>query len=103
MAISPADKLSTELLIFHRKLLTSYCEKKSNATNDYNCIAFVFGITNQRWQPLPEQGDYWPDDIPNENTEEEVAQLASSWKMFLHKRDDAVAEVGRDVARTVTP
>src|SRR3989442_11379407 len=38
----------------------------STASWEYNCIAWVAGVTDAWWWPVP--GRYWPADVPREET-----------------------------------
>src|SRR5579884_3026286 len=75
-------RLSPTLLVYHPKLLHAVADEISPATKDYNCIAFALGITNQRWQPEPESGDYWPPDVPQEDTLEAWLALFEKYKFI---------------------
>ncbi len=76
--LSEGEKLELQLL--HKNLRNASWEKRSNRTPEYNCIAFVLGIQNQRWQPEPLHGDYWPEGIPQSNTDDAWIALFERFK-----------------------
>ncbi|NUP07970.1 MAG: hypothetical protein HOW73_18140 [Polyangiaceae bacterium] len=67
---------------FAPRLASDNCELTSNATEDYNCLAFAAGVTNQWWEPyvIPPSrpGIYWPAGVfPDNGVEHWVAALAT--------------------------
>ncbi|MGA2232579.1 MAG: hypothetical protein ABSH22_16910 [Tepidisphaeraceae bacterium] len=67
---------------------------KSSRDIKYNCIAFALGIENQRWQPGPNRGDYWPRGIPQDDTD--AAWLAMFQKQGFSRCDNGNHEDGFD-------
>jgi hypothetical protein len=54
--------LELDLSEFPRLEAEGY-EVKSEATPDYNCIAFAADDLSRRWSPFPEEDAYWPEGI----------------------------------------
>ena len=49
-------------------LTSSNSRKTSDATWDYNCIAWAAGDTSQPWWPDAGGDGYWPEGVPREET-----------------------------------
>jgi len=62
-----------ELLFPELKL--SRCRITSAPTPSYNCFAWAGGDTRNWWQPLALGGYYWPPEIPNELTLENLVAV----------------------------
>ena len=57
----------------------------SNATHDYNCIAWAAGDDKKWWDP---DGDfYWPENVPREHTISAYASLFSTLGFKLCEND----------------
>lgn len=57
-----------ELLQGFPNLHSGYFEITSEATVEYNCIAWAAGATDAHWWPDPWYNSYWPEDAPREET-----------------------------------
>ena len=63
-------------------------EITGEASNEYNCIAWVLGITTERWDcDRPES--YWPPSVPRDNRVETLMQLYAG-QGFSVCEDDAL-------------
>jgi hypothetical protein len=47
----------------------------SDATDEYNCIAWAAGHNDAWWDPNPFPKYYWPEDLPLEDTVENLVRL----------------------------
>jgi len=55
------------------------CEVTSDATSEYNCLAWAVGDEDSWWAPIDGDGISWPDHLPREWTRETVqAALATA-------------------------
>ena len=69
---------------------TKAYQVESEATEEYNCIAWCVGIDDQWW--WPEHDGTWPEGVPRENTLTNFITALSPWgtnlaRTLLQKRD----------------
>lgn len=63
MATSPIDQEVQHILGHFPRLTPEKFNKTSDATLEYNCLAWALHDTKRRWDPDSKQ-DYWPSDAP---------------------------------------
>ena len=73
---------------FFPNLAGSGYEITSESTDEYNCIAWVLGVTT-RWWGHQNPGEYWPSSLPRNSRIETVIQLFTT-KGYSFCNDDAL-------------
>ncbi len=61
-------------------------EITSEATDDYNCIAWALGETDRFWNPIGVYPDYWPEGLPRD------VRLSSVVLMFQQQGFESVGD-----------
>ena len=69
-------------------LADSGYEITSEPSQEYNCIAWVLGVTSQRWD-CDRPGSYWPPPLPRDNRVETLMRLFAG-EGFSFCDDDAL-------------
>jgi hypothetical protein len=60
--------------IFPNLMINQY-QNSSDPTPTYNCIAWAAGLDDRWWEPLKEEGYYWPPDISWDFTVETLVRV----------------------------
>jgi len=83
----------TETEVSWPSLTTENAEVKSPDDPFYNCAAFVADDTERKWWPIDQEGYYWPEGFPRDDSTETI--LKTFEELFGFERcEDGSFEVG---------
>lgn len=87
----------TDLLVKFPNWMKQHCNKTSDETRDYNCIAWAMGDNQKWWWPVPIGQAAWPKGIPRQETIDAFAR-AFATRGFLPTTDGTLLPQTEKVA-----